>query len=140
VKRFMLDTNAVSYLVHKRSARLQNRLEQLSGEDRVCISVVTEAEMRYGVALKPDAQRLAYTVEIVLSGLEILPWTSEAAKAYATLRAENKLRGLAAGNLDLLIAAHAIAVGAVLVTSDGAISRLVGGLVTVNWADDLRPN
>jgi tRNA(fMet)-specific endonuclease VapC len=136
----MLDTNAVSYLVHKRSERLQSRLEQLSPEDRVSISVVTEAEMRYGVALKPDAQRLAHTVEAVLSAVEILPWTSDAAMAYAALRSKNKLRGLAAGNLDLLIAAHAMAVGAVLVTSDIAISRLVGGLVTVNWADDLRRN
>jgi tRNA(fMet)-specific endonuclease VapC len=136
----MLDTNTVFYLIHKRSATLQARVDALPPDDRLCISVITEAEMRYGVALKPKAHRLAYAVELVLSGLTILPWTSEVAPAYAKLRAENRIRGLAAGNLDLLIAAHAAAVQAVLVTNDGALSKLAGGLVTINWAEDVRPN
>jgi len=137
---FMLDTNTVSYLLHKRSAKLQARIDKLNYKDRLTISVITEAEMRYGVALKPGAHRLATAVESILSGLDILPWTSEAAKAFATLRAKNRSQGLAAGSFDLLIAAHAVSADAVLVTSDAAISKLVGGLVTVNWANDLRPN
>jgi tRNA(fMet)-specific endonuclease VapC len=136
----MLDTNTVSYLLHRRSAKLQARIDKLSREERLTISVITEAEMRYGVALKPAAHRLANAVESILSGLEILPWTSEAARAFAMLRAENRSRGLAAGSFDLLIAAHALSSGAVLVTSDAAILKLAGGLVTVNWANDLRPN
>ena len=136
---FLLDTNTVSYLIRKQSASIQARIDALGAEDTVAISVITEAEIRFGLALKPEAHHLA-TEEFVLSGLIILPWTSEAARAYAVLRAENQRLGLAAGSLDMLIAAHAIAAGAVLVTSDGALSKLAGGPVTVNWADDIRPN
>lgn len=73
-------------------------------------------------------------------GLKVLPWTSEAAHAYGVLRARNEALGISVGSLDMLIAAHAIAEGATLVTSDGAIAKLVGGPPTVNWANDLRPN
>ena len=137
---FMLDTNTVSYLIHKRSARVQEQMDALPPEDRICISVITEAELRYGVALKKEAVKLARSVALILSNLQVRPWTSEAAKAYAELRAENRSLGLAAGDFDLLISAHAIAENAVLVTSDGAIAKLAGGLVTVNWADDLQQN
>lgn len=74
-----------------------------------------------------------------LSRLRILPWTSAAANAYGMLRARNESLGIAVGPLDMLIAAHALAEGTVLVTSDGAISKLAGGPITVNWADDLAP-
>jgi tRNA(fMet)-specific endonuclease VapC len=137
---FLLDTNTVSYLIRKQSASIQARIDALGAEDTVAISVITEAEIRFGLALKPEAHQLARTVEFVLAGLIILPWTSDAARAYAALRAENQRLGLAAGSLDMLIAAHAIAAGAVLVTNDGALSKLAGGPVTVNWADDIRPN
>jgi tRNA(fMet)-specific endonuclease VapC len=137
---FMLDTNTVSYLIHKRSARVQQQMDGLPPEDRTCISAITEAELRYAVALKKGAVRLAEAVELVLSNLQTRPWTSDAAKAYAELRAENRNLGLAAGDFDLLIWAHAIAEKAVLVTSDIAISKLACNLVTVNWAYDLRPN
>jgi tRNA(fMet)-specific endonuclease VapC len=136
----MLDTNTVSYLIHKRSTNVQEQMDGLPPGDRTCISAITEAELRYGVARKPGAHRLAYSVELILSSLQILPWTSEAAQAYASLRVENRIRGLAAGNFDLLIAAHAVAVQAVLVTNDGALSKLAGDLETVNWATDIKTN
>jgi len=137
---YMLDTNTVSYLVQKRSAKLKTHIDRIVGRDRLAVSVITEAEMRYGIALKPEAFRLAREIEFVLAGLDILPWTSEVAAAYGDLRATNRKRGLAVGNLDLLIAAHSLAVRATLVTSDAAISKLVGGPITVNWATDLRLN
>jgi tRNA(fMet)-specific endonuclease VapC len=119
---------------------MQARITALGAGDTISISVITEAELRFGLARKPEAHRLAKAVEFVLAGLTILPWTSEAARTYALFRAENQRLGLAAGNLDMLIAAHAIAVRAVLVTSDGVISKLAGGLVTVDWTDDLNTN
>ena len=119
---------------------MQAHIDALNADDTLAISVITEAEVRYGLARKPEAHRLARTVEFVLAGLTILPWTSATAHAYASLRVENQRLGLAAGSLDLLIAGHTIAAGAVLVTSPPALSKLAGGLVTVNWADDIRPN
>jgi tRNA(fMet)-specific endonuclease VapC len=140
VTLFMLDTNTISYLIHKRSIGVQERMDALSPEDRICISVITEAELRYGVALKPEATKLARSVELIVSNLQILPWTSEAARAYALLRAENRSLGLAAGDFDLLITAHALAARAVLVTNDAAILKLQGNMSTANWATDMRPN
>ena len=137
---YMLDTNTVSYLIHKRSKRLEEQMDALPAGDRVCISAITEAELRYGVALRKGAVKLARTLELALSYLQILPWTSEAAKSYASLRTLNRRLGLAAGDIDLLISAHAVAEDATLVTSDAAIRKLKGGLVTVNWANDITPN
>jgi len=118
---YMLDTNTVSYLVRKRSAQLQRRIDGLSTGNSLCISVITEAELLYGLAVTPGARRIAHGVEFVLAGLYILPWTSDAARAYAALRAQNRRLGLAAGDIDLLISAHAMAENATLVTSDRAI-------------------
>ena len=137
---YMLDTNAVSYLLHKRSRRLEAEMDALAPGDRLCISAITEAELRYGVALRKGAVRLAHALELILSYMQVLPWTSDAAKAYASLRVQNRKLGLAAGDIDLLISAHAIAEGATLVTSDSAIRKLKGGLVNVNWANDITPN
>jgi tRNA(fMet)-specific endonuclease VapC len=136
----MLDTNAVSYLLHKRSRRLEAQMDAISPGDRLCISAITEAELRYGVALRKGALRLSQSLDLILSFLQILPWTSPAAKAYASLRVQNRKLGLAAGDIDLLISAHAISENATLVTSDAAIRKLKGGLVTVNWANDITPN
>jgi tRNA(fMet)-specific endonuclease VapC len=137
---YMLDTNAVSYLLHKRSPRLEAQMDAILPGDRLCISAITEAELRYGVALRKGAVRLARSLDLILSFLQILPWTSDAAKAYASLRMQNRKLGLAAGDIDLLISAHAISEDATLVTSDAAIRKLKGGLVTVNWANEITPN
>ncbi len=60
---YMLDTNAVSYLIHKRSRKLQEQMDALPPGDRLCISAITEAELRYGVALRKGAIRLTHALE-----------------------------------------------------------------------------
>jgi tRNA(fMet)-specific endonuclease VapC len=140
VTRFMLDTNTISYIARSGSAAARARLKEAQAAAQVYVSVITEGEILYGLAKRPEATQVANYMYATLDGLEVLPWTSEAAAVYGTMRAENERRGLIAGNLDMLIAAHAVAEGAVLVTNDGAIARLAGGPDTVNWTDDLRPN
>ena len=137
---YLLDTNTTSDLVHKRSKTLQTRLDSLEAEDSLATSVISEAEIRFGLACKPAAVRLAMGIDLVLSKLTILPWTSKTAETYAIFRAENRRLGLTAGNLDMLIAAQAIASGSILITADRAFAKLSGGLVVENWTTDLRPN
>jgi tRNA(fMet)-specific endonuclease VapC len=137
---YLLDTNTISHLIHNRSMALDARLERLGPWDSLAVSVVTEAEIRFGLACKPEAKRLAQAAELVLAKFEILPWTSKEAAIYASLRGDNRRLGLAAGDLDMLIAAHAVTLGAVLVTGDRALAKLSGGLIVENWATDLRPN
>lgn len=98
----------------------------------VCISVVTEAEVLYGLANNPEATRKAALMRQVLSRFVILPWTSGTAVIYAAMRADLRRRGQSLGALDMLIAAHALEAGATLVSSDRAF-RHVPGLTVEDW-------
>lgn len=72
----LLDTNMVSYLVAQDSERLQRRYTEAEKTSRIAISAVTEGEIRYGLAKKPDAVKLAYYMQRFLDRIEILPWDS----------------------------------------------------------------
>src|SRR3984957_14440622 len=130
--RYLLDTNTASYVIKGNFPRVRERLLRVPMAE-VGISVVTEAELRFGVAKRPEATTLKHVVEEFLLRVEVLPWTSEAARHYAEIRAALEKDGEPMGNLDLMIAAHALAVGAVLVTHD-RVFRRVKGLKVEDWA------
>ncbi len=88
------------------------------------ISAVTEAELLYGAARKSDSVRLKTAVDEFLLRVDSLPWDSNAARRYADLRAALEIAGTPMGNLDLMIAAHALAAEAILVTNDRSFRRL----------------
>jgi len=134
---YLLDTNTVSYIAKGNSPAARARLAALGVDETVCISSITEAELRYGLARRPAAQALRASVERLLLKLNILPWGSKEAAAYGTLRAKLELAGITLSQLDLQIAANAIAVGAVLVTNDKAFKHVADLGETVNWATDV---
>jgi len=121
--RYLLDTNTVSYILKGSPPRVRQRLARTPMEG-VCISVITEAELRFGLARRPDAKNLCFVVEEFLLRIDIVPWDSAAAKAYAEIRAEIEGAGTPMGNLDLMIAAQALSAGATLVTSDRSFHRI----------------
>jgi tRNA(fMet)-specific endonuclease VapC len=129
--RYLLDTNTVSYLIKGNFPRVRERLLKVPMAE-VGISVITEAELRFGLARKPEASRLRIAVEEFLLRVEILPWDSEAAKRYARVRAVLEDEGEPVGNLDLMIAAQALAAEAVVVTHD-RVFRRVKGLRIEDW-------
>ena len=112
-----------SYVIKGNFPRVRERLVRVPMAD-VGISVITEAELRFGVARKPEAARLAIAVEEFLLRVQILPWDSAAAKSYATLRSSLERLGEPVGNLDLMIAAQAVAAPAILVTHDHVFRRV----------------
>lgn len=120
---YVLDTNTVSYVIKGTIPRVQERLARVPMA-QVAISVVTEAELRFGVARRPDAKHLRIAVEEFLLRVTVLPWDSRAAAEYANLRAALERAGTPIGNLDLMIAAQALAADAVLITNDAALRRL----------------
>jgi tRNA(fMet)-specific endonuclease VapC len=120
--RFMLDTNAASGLV-KGQPKVVARFKAET-PDSVCLSAVTEGEIRFGVARRPEARRLAATVNALLAAIDVLPWTSATARRYATLRAGLERQGRPLGALDLMIAAHAAEHDMTLVTNDRAFSAV----------------
>jgi tRNA(fMet)-specific endonuclease VapC len=88
--------------------------------------------MRFGVARLPQATKVAIVVEEFLLRVEVLPWDSPAARQYARLRAALEEHGEPMGNLDLMIAAEALAVDAILVSND-RVFRRVKGLKVEDW-------
>ena len=133
---WMLDTNTISYLIREPDGAIAKQLAttELSS---VCISVVTEAELLYGLQKNSGATALKQLINAFLIRVATLPWTSEVAAIYAVLRTELESRGLAQGNLDLMIAAHARALDATLVTSDKALLQLGDFINVVNWRGDM---
>ena len=108
--RYLLDTNTASYVIKGNVPRVRERLLKVPAAD-VAISVISEAELRFGVARLSDPKRLTIAVEEFLKYVEIRPWNSAAAREYAELRAAIERDGHPMGNLDLMIAAHALALG-----------------------------
>jgi tRNA(fMet)-specific endonuclease VapC len=120
---YLLDTNTVSHIVKGNSSSVDKHLVK-APMSKLSISSVTEGELRYGVARRPEASRLQIIVNAFLQHVTILPWDSRAAQEYGDLRATLEQKGRPMGNLDTMIAAHALALRAVLVTSDRAFSRI----------------
>lgn len=132
MKRFMLDTNTVSHLI-KGHPSVVRRLVAVPMAS-LCISAITEGELRFGMAKRPDAKRLRLAVQEFLLRVDILPWDSVIAQSYGTVRADMERRGRTLAPLDLLIAAHALSAGTVLVTNDHAFCQ-VAELPTEDWTD-----
>ena len=99
----------------------------------VCISSITQAELLRGVTGKPEANRLPLAVKEFLIRVDIMPWDSDAAEAYARLRTSCESEGTPLGTMDMLIAAHSVAVGAVIVTNDQAFYKVKHHLSLEDW-------
>ena len=125
----MLDTNIVSHLV-RQHPEVVNRYSQITPE-KMCISSVTEAELLYGVAKKQN-NKLHETIMEFLKTITICAWDSEAAATYGELRAAMEKKGKVMGDLDQLIAAHAISRGTMIVTNDRAFG-MVQDLTVEDW-------
>lgn len=121
--QYLLDTNIASYIIKGNIPAVRRRLVRVPMA-QVAISAVTEGELRYGVARRPGATQLQKIVEEFLLRVAILPWDSDAAQQYGQLRAALESAGQPMGNLDLMVGAQALALGAVLVTNDQAFARI----------------
>ena len=130
--RYLLDTNTASYAIKGNVPGVRERLLKMPMAE-VGISVITEAELRFGVARLPAAVRLRALVEEFLLRVEVLPWNSVAAHHYAEIRTALERSGKPMGNMDMLIAAQALAAEAVLVTHD-RVFRRVKGLRIEDWS------
>ncbi len=131
-QRFRLDMPVASFLIRGASAPLKARLLSVPMA-LMCVSAVTHGELVFGLARRPEASALRTAVREFLVRLDVLAWDSAAAERYGALRALLERLGTPLGNLDTLIAAHALATGAVLVTNDQAFRR-VEGLSVEDWA------
>ena len=134
MKKYMLDTNIVSQIVRKNPI-VVGHVRNLPVRSTF-ISAITEGELLFGLAKRPDAKSLHILVKAFLRYVDVLPWDSDTAEFYGTVRAKLTSSGKILAPLDLLIAAHAISVNAILVTNDRAFEQ-VENLEVENWVSDL---
>jgi tRNA(fMet)-specific endonuclease VapC len=128
---FMLDTDISSYIIKRRPVTLAERFQKHA--ETLSVSVMTAAELRFG-AEKAGRPKLAELVEAYLERLAILDWTNEVSGHYARIRSELERSGKPIGNMDLLIASHAVSQRMILVTNNLKHFSNVPGLKVEVWS------
>ena len=130
MKRYMLDTNTVSHLI-KSHPIVSRRITEVP-MTALCISAITGGELMFGLAKVPEAKRLQQAITELLRRVDVLPWDRSVMDCYGSVRATMAKQGQVLGSLDMLIAAHALQMNAVLVTNDAAFGRVIG-LEVEDW-------
>lgn len=129
---FMLDTNICIYIINKRPPGVLRRFERHATDD-LCISIVTFAELHYGVERSSDQSGNREIVDDFTSRLEVRSWDRSAALHYAEIRSVLEEKGTPIGNMDILIAAHARSCDFTLVSNNLREFRRVPRLKRENW-------
>lgn len=131
---YMLDTDIISYLIKGRHSQLESHFRTVPLSS-ICVSSVTRGELIYGLKKLPRNHRLQIDVPFFLKTARVLCWDGAAADHYAEIRYSLESTGQTIGIVDAMIAAHAISIGAVLVTNNiRHYSRISLPLVIENWA------
>ena len=128
----MLDTNIVSHIMQGRDAALLQRLTQVP-VGKVVISSVTLAELEYGLHRKGQPQRLRNALTQFLLRVDVLPWEESVARCYGAFCSTLESLGISLGDFDMMIAAHAVAVNATLVSRDKAFGQVPDRLRLEVW-------
>ena len=134
--RYLLDTNIVSFFVKKSHPAVIHRVRSVSNES-LALSTISEAEIRFGLALLPLEAKVRPATEDFLRNIDIHPWDSYCAEHYAVLNARQQRLGKPLATMDTLIAAHALAHDFILVSNDAAF-RHVKGLKLEEWTKGLQ--
>lgn len=129
---YLLDTNICIYIINEQPAQVLQRLIH-AGRESLAISVVTVAELAFGVAKSTRAESRA-KLENFVSKFPILDWNQDAAWVYGPLRKTLEAKGQRIGERDLLLACQALALGATMVTNNTREFERVEGMKLENWA------
>jgi tRNA(fMet)-specific endonuclease VapC len=130
--RYLLDTDTASYAIRGAFPALDTRLALVAPRD-MAISVITRAELLFGLEKRGNPRGLARVVHAFLDRMTILPWDNAAADTFAKLRMQLERQGTPIGFADTMIGAHALALKAALVTNNQKHFKNVKGLLLENW-------
>ena len=128
----LLDTNVCVDVLRRRSARLMQRFRD-AGAEQLAVSSITAGELFAGALKSSRVQENLAAAELLLSGLNVLSFDAEAARTYGVVRSQLERTGRRIGELDMLIAAQAVASDAVLVTNNTREFGRVEGLTLEDW-------
>jgi len=129
---YMLDTDICSYILRTRPISALEKFSITPISD-ISVSIITAAELFYGAVRKPSKKLDLNIVEKFLSKISVLNWDADAAKEYAKIRTELEKKGKPIGNMDMMIAAHALSIKAILVSNNLRHFANVPKLKTENW-------
>ena len=132
MKLYMLDTDTCSYIIRERPISVLEHFRKLAME-QICISSVTYAELLYGVARSSSRRINRPVVDDFVRHLDVIDWDTGAAEQYGQIRADLEARGEPVGAMDMMIAAHAKSIKAVLVTNNQKHFARIKGLKVENW-------
>lgn len=130
--KYMLDTNICIYLIKKKSRKLLEKMAEVRPSD-CCISAVSFGELQYGIRKSKWVAQNEVALLEFLSPLEILPFDDEAASVYGRVRCQLEADGKPIGPLDMMIGAHALSHGLVLVTKNQREFHRIRHLQLDNW-------
>lgn len=122
-QRYLLDTNVISHIMQGRDAKLLAKLSKLP-VGQAAISSVTLAEIEYGIQRRDSSTKLRNALVQVLLHMDVLPWDATAATCYGELCSSLEARGINLSDFDMMIAAHAVALKATLVSRDKAFAHI----------------
>jgi tRNA(fMet)-specific endonuclease VapC len=131
---YLLDTNICIFLLNQRGGfeNIIQRMDGMSRED-IGISAITIAELDYGIAASKKQCDNAKRLERFLLDFEVINFNRASAAAYGPIRSNLQAQGTPIGPMDFLIAAHALALNAILVTNNTREFERVPGLRLEDW-------
>ena len=132
MKRYMLDTDMCSYIIKEHPESVRQRFQKLAME-QLCVSVVTYAELIYGVERSSSKRVNRSIIEDFVRHLDVMDWDTGAADQYGMIRTELEVAGTPIGAMDMMIAAHAKSIKAVLATNNQKHFTKIKGLKIDNW-------
>jgi len=132
---YMLDTDICSYVIREKPLKIFNHFEGLE-MSQLCISVITYAELIYGVEHSSSKKINRPIIDDFIRHLNILPWEKEAAEHYGNIRAFLRAEGNIIGSMDMMIAAHARSQKMILVTNNDKHFKRVPKLKVENWVNE----
>lgn len=130
--KYLLDTNICVYIINQKPVRVIQRLQNQNVND-ICISVITLAELEYGVAKSAFQERNKLALAQFLVPFEIIPFSEVAAATYGRIRTVLEKTGSLVGAFDLLIGAQALSENLIVVTNNEKEFRRIPGLMVENW-------
>ena len=131
--KYMLDTNICIYLIKQNPAKVIKHFKSHAIGD-IGISSITLAELRYGVSKSQHVEKNRQALDEFILSLEIADFDEKAAQEYGAIRAELERAGKPVGSMDMLIGAHALALGATLVTNNTKEFKQIRNLKIADWS------
>ncbi len=129
---FLIDTNICIYIMNKRPSDVISRFKK-TDVGMIGISSITVSELQYGVSKSKSKNQNLKRLEEFLMPFEILSYDQMAAKYYGEIRSKLEKEGHIIGPLDMLIAAHALSKGLILVTNNEKEFKRIKTLKVENW-------